>query len=391
MSEHTTFSLSELNEHLKRVIDFNMRMPLWISCEIAEISRSKGTTYLSLVERNDGQITARGEAIIWNKSLTRMAQKLGDLVWSVLQIGRQILIQVQVEYHPYYGLKLSIQDIDPSITIGALELKRMQVLKQLQQEQFVGLNAQVPTAVAWQRIAIISSSKAAGLQDFLQQIKHNPHEYAFQYELFPAAVQGVNAAKEVRAQLEQIEARKEDFDCIAIVRGGGARLDLMSFDDYDLCVAIATCELPVLTGIGHDVDETLADQVAYQALKTPTAVADYLVNRLLSLETSLAQLALHIKQRVGQQVQQQQAQLHLLQQRLELAAQNRVQQAHQQLTQLEEKLHLLDPKTTLSRGFVLLTKEDGTLVYQTKDFEIGNTYTLHLIDGKYVIRVEEKG
>lgn len=259
MSEETNktaFSLFELNEHLKRVVAFNMRETLWINCEIADVGRSKGNVYISLVERNDFKISARAEAVLWGRSLDKITKKVGDSLWSILQVGRQVLLCVQVEFHEYFGMKLSIKDIDPTVTIGQLELKRLQTHKKLEAEQFTELNRQVPTNLVWQRIAVISSSTAAGLQDFLQQIKTNPHQYHFQYELFDAVVQGVNVPRDVIKQIEKIEARKEDFDCIVIVRGGGARLDLMGFDDYDLCVALATCELPVLTGIGHDIDET---------------------------------------------------------------------------------------------------------------------------------------
>jgi len=391
MSEETNttaFSLFELNEHLKRVVAFNMRETLWINCEIADVGRSKGNVYISLVERNDFKISARAEAVLWGRSLDKMTEKIGDTLWSILQVGRQVLLCVQVEFHEYFGMKLSIKDIDPTVTIGQLELQRLQTHKKLETEQFTKLNRQVPTNLVWQRIAVISSSTAAGLQDFLQQIKTNPHQYNFQYELFDAVVQGVHVPKEVIRQIEKIEARKDDFDCIVLVRGGGARLDLMGFDDYDLCVALATCELPVLTGIGHDIDETLADLVAYQTLKTPTAVADYLIHRILDFESTIVQSALDIKRLAIQKIHKAHNKIDLLEAELKQSVRQQLKSAHQNLDGIEEKLRLLNPQTILARGFSIVTNEDGVLMRSVDDLEADRTYYLHLKDGKVEIKLD---
>ncbi|MGH1339670.1 MAG: exodeoxyribonuclease VII large subunit [Aureispira sp.] len=382
-----SFSLFELNEHLKRVIAFNMRDKLWIRCEIADVGSSKGSVYLSLVERNDFKVAARAEAVIWGRVVEELRQKIGDSLWSILQAGRQILVLVQVEFHEYFGMKLSIQDIDPSVTIGQLELQRAQTLKKLTEEQFTTLNAQVPTNMAWQRIAVVSSSTAAGLQDFLQQLQENTYGYQFDYEVFHAVVQGVNVSKEVGAALAKIEERRAEFDCVVIVRGGGARLDLMGFDQYDLCVAIATCELPVLTGIGHDIDETLADMVAYTSLKTPTAVAEYLVTRLLNYEQSMLQYAQAIQERALVQLQEQQRLLERLQERLAYLATNKIERAEQELLQLEEQLRLLNPQHILARGFAAVANLDGRPITSIKDLKAGATYHLHLADGQVTITI----
>lgn len=383
-----TFSLFELNEHLKRVVAFNMRETLWINCEIADVGTSKGNVYVSLVERDDFKISARAEAVIWGRSLDKITRKIGDSLWSILQVGRQVLLCVQVEFHEYFGMKLSIKDIDPTVTIGQLELKRLQTKKKLEVEQFTELNVQVPTNLVWQRIAVISSSTAAGLQDFLQQIKTNPHQYKFHYELFEAVVQGVNVPKEVMKQIEKIETRKDDFDCIVIVRGGGARLDLMGFDDYDLCVALATCELPVLTGIGHDIDETLADLVAYHMLKTPTAVADYLIHRMLDFESSIVQSAMDIKSLAIQKIRQAYSKIDLLEAQLKQSVAQQLKSAHQNLDAIQEKLRLLNPQTIMERGFSIVTDEEGILIQQVEDLREGETYYLHLKDGKVAIKLD---
>jgi exodeoxyribonuclease VII large subunit len=386
-SSQNSFSLFELNEHLKRVIAYNLRDTLWINCEISDVGNSKGNVYISLVERDDYKILAKADAVIWRRTMDQLNKKIGDALWSILQVGRQVMISVQVEFHELYGMKLSIKDIDPSVTIGQLELKRMQVLKKLQAEQFTLLNAQVPVPLVWQRIAVISSPKAAGLQDFMQQLNANPQQYKFHCELFQAVVQGVNTPSEVMQQIERIEKRKEEFDCVVIVRGGGARLDLMGFDDYDLCVAIATCELPVLTGIGHDIDETLADHVAYQKIKTPTAVSEFLINRMAVFESEVLQQALDIRQLMTQRLGNENSQLELLQLQIKNSVSNRFRLENQQLDNLKEKLRLLDPATILSRGFTAVTNDEGQMLHSVHELQKGQEYNLHLMDGKVKIRI----
>ncbi len=382
-----SFSLLQLNEHLKRVVSYNLRESLWISCEISDVSNSKGTVYLSLVERNEHKIQAKAEAVVWKKSLDSINHKIGDVLWSILQIGRQVLLQVKVEYHELYGMKLIVQDIDPSLTIGQLELNRLKVLKQLQSEQFMQLNAQVPSSKVWQRIAVISSAEAAGLQDFIQQLKTNSHQYYFNYEMFYARVQGQHTTLEIRAQIELIEQRKAEFDCVVIVRGGGARLDLMGFDDYDLCVAIATCELPVLTGIGHDIDETIADKVAYHALKTPTAAADYLIHRMHNYEIELLEKLHQIKQLSTQRIAAEKTKLTLYKSQLKHQIDARFKMEQQQLTNLQEKLNILNPTATLQRGFSLVSNKDGQIIQSVDDIQADQLYRLHFKDGDILIKI----
>lgn len=384
-----SFSLLELNEHLKRVISFNMRATIWINCEIADVNTNRGNVYLSLVERDDNEIRAKAEGVIWGRALDKINKKIGDSTWSILQVGRQVLVCVQVEFHEYFGMKLAIKDIDPSVTIGQLELKRLQTLKSLKEEQFLDLNVQVPVSLVWQRIAVISSSTAAGLQDFLQQLNKNPHQYKFNYELFEASVQGVNTPTEVIKQIQKIETRKAEFDCIVIVRGGGARLDLMGFDDYDLCVAVATSELPVLTGIGHDIDETLVDLVAYQSLKTPTAVAEFLVHRALLFESAILQYAADIKKLVQLRIGQENTRLDLLEQQLKSSVMFQFKTAYQNLENISEKLHLLNPKTIMERGFSILTDENGQILNNIDCLQKGEDYFLYLADGKIKIQLSE--
>lgn len=380
-AEQTSFSLYQLNQHLQRVLAFNMRQSIWINCEVSEVGNSKGTVYLSLVERAGFELKAKAEAMIWRKDLKKITAKVGDSLWSILQVGRQVLLQVQVEFHAYHGMKLIVKDIDASVTIGQLELQRIQVSKKLKEEQFTELNQQLPAPTVWQRLAIISSSNAAGWQDFKNQLQHNPYQYRFECELFEAAMQGVNLCSEVMHQLQRIEERKNEFDAIVIVRGGGARLDLMGFDDYDLCVAIATAELPVLTGIGHDVDESLADLVAYHPLKTPTAVADFLIHQTLVFESEVQQLQQHIQQKLAQKWQQEYTKIENIEQQLQQYLVQKIRQEEVKIAAISEKLQLLNPQQILQRGFAAVLDTNGNMLSNVAQLQEGETYTLQLADG----------
>lgn len=383
-----SFSLYELNQHLRRVISFNMNEPLWIRCEISDLNLNRGFVYLSLVDRDEQKIRAKSNGMIRPRDLEQIKKNLGDAVWSILKAGQQVMLQVFVEYTELYGITLSVRDIETSFSIGQLELQRMQTYKRLQDEQFFDLNRQLELSPAPQRIAVISSKEAAGLQDFLQHLHNNPHRFAFKTELFQAAMQGVNLSNEVVMQIESIEAQANNFDCIVIVRGGGAKLDLMGFDDFEVCKAIATCELPILTGIGHDIDETLSDLVAHSSMKTPTAVADFLVQSLLNFESELNRTAIELQQIVQKRLMNDTLKLDNLLNRLNFAVSSALRLEQSNLDILENKLNMLLPENTLNRGFAMIYNEMGIPLRSVSEITENQLLILKLSDGEIVVRVE---
>lgn len=383
-----SFSLFELNQHLRRVITFNMRESLWLRCEVSDMNHNRGFVYLSLVDRDETRLRAKSSAIIRPKDIDNIKKMLGEAIWSILQPGQQVMLNVMVEYTELYGITLSVKEIEASFSIGQLELQRMATLKRLEEEQFLDLNRQLELPIAAQRIAVISSKEAAGLQDFLQHLHNNPYRFAFETELFQAVVQGVNVSKEVVMQIDSIEAQADKFDCIVIVRGGGARLDLMGFDDFELCKAIATCELPVITGIGHDVDETLADTVAHSSMKTPTAVADFLVQSLLHFESSLNRTAVELQQIVQRRLHIEALKLDGFNNKLNYAFNSFLRQEISNLDILEHKLEMLLPENTLNRGFVLLYDEKGMPVRSIKGLQKDAKLLIKLSDGDLVVKID---
>jgi exodeoxyribonuclease VII large subunit len=315
----------------------------------------------------------------------------------------EVLLKVEVDFHEQYGLKLVIQDIDPTYTLGKMELKRRTILKTLKELELMDKNSAISLPLVLQNIAVISSEKAAGYQDYLQHLSQNDYKYAFKNELFPAAMQGVNTEKEMLKQLKKIERRKTEFDCIIIIRGGGAKLDLAAFDNLELAKAVAKSSLPVFTGIGHDVDETVLDKVAHLSLKTPTAVADFFIHRILQFESHLLNVGLGLKESVQQVLQTQESTLKQLTQTLDFQANKTIAQAKQmldfiememprtvkyrfekedkKLENLEQLISFLSPEMTLKRGFTLTTK-DGKIVKNKAKLKKGEVIETHFADGK---------
>lgn len=401
MEQHTLF---ELNEYIRQVLALNLPDALWVSCELSQVSRSKGHYYLSLVEKGeaDEAICARAEGIIWRKQYLKLQRKLGRDLPQLLQAGTQLLLQVRVDFHERYGYKLLVEDIDLSYTLGQMELQRRATLARLQAAQLLGKNGEQPLSAVPQRLAIISAEQAAGLQDFLRQLEQNEYGYAFQTRLFPAAMQGERTRPEIIKQLQSIAQATRGYDAVVVIRGGGARLDLATFDDFELCQAVAECPLPVLVGIGHEVDDVLLDRVAHTALKTPTAAAEFLISRAMQFEAGLLQAGQRISQLAQQQIKR--ADLHLerisqqlrllpqqhlrreaerlkvLQQQLPPALRSKLRQEEQKLQQFDQLLQLLRPEATLARGYSLTIK-DGKIINSRSQVKAGDRITTRLKDG----------
>jgi exodeoxyribonuclease VII large subunit len=286
-----TYTLYDLNEYLKRVIALNFQEPIWISCEIAQIKNVRGINYIDLVQTNDaGEVIAQSSAVIWYKSFLFIKNKLGELLPSLLKEGVELKIKVIVEFNERYGLKLIIEDIDPSYTLGQMELNRSKILEQLQKANVVHMNKALKLPRVIQRVAVISSDNAAGFLDFEKQLYENNYGYYFRLTLFKAALQGSNTASEVVSALEQIKENIDEYDVVAIIRGGGSKIDLAAFDNYQIGLNIATFPIPILTGIGHEIDTSVADLMANKHLKTPTALAAFLIDNNADFESSVIDL-----------------------------------------------------------------------------------------------------
>lgn len=372
------FSLFQLQEHLRRVVALNFSNAVWLDAEIAAYQISKGHHFLSIVEKleEDGTIVAQADAVIWEGTFLQLKKQMGKTLERLLGVGLAVRLKARMDFHERFGLKLIIEAIDVNYTIGKLALQREATLQKLRQEQRLEKNKALSLPPVLQRIAVLSSDGAAGWQDFLSHLTSNVYGYQYHIKLFSVAVQGERVSEEVRRQLLNIKSRLRYFDVVVIVRGGGAKLDLAAFDDLELCRAISDFPLPVLTGIGHETDETISDLVAYQRLKTPTAVADFLVQHNYNFELTLEQYATYIAQILQGKLQEERIQMERLTQQLNFSVQQKIQQQHftlqhlartlppllnqtiqqqrQQLQYLAQIYELLSVEATLKRGFVLV-------------------------------------
>ena len=283
-------SVVQLTSTIQQVLEKELEPLIWVVGELADFRQApQGHVYFELVEKEGNQVQAKIRANLWQFTFRTVAAKFESVTGTTLKSGMKVLAQVSVTYHPVYGLSLNVKDIDPSFSLGERARIRQETVNRLTQEGKLRSNAQVQLPLVIQRIAVISSSTAAGYGDFINQINGNPSGYKIYHRLFPSLMQGNEAVPQLLAAMDHVakQAAKLHLDALVIIRGGGAQLDLDCFDDYTLGLKIAEFPLPVFTGIGHERDETIADLVAHTRLKTPTAVAEFILSSYREFEDQL--------------------------------------------------------------------------------------------------------
>ena len=376
-------TLFQLNEFIRRVMALNFPEPIWVKGEIAQLSLSGGHHYIQLIEKGDTAqqaIIAENKAIIWGRQYGLLQKRFSGDLPALLRAGMQVKLKVQVQFNERYGMQLIVEDIDPTYTLGQLELQRMQNIALLRQSGLLHKNAEVAVRPALQRVALLASSRSAGYQDFIQQLRQNPYGYGFRITLFEIPVQGQGVEAQALEQLQRVSDYEDQFDVVVIIRGGGSRIDLGGFDSLALATRVAQFPLPVLCGIGHDTDETLLDLVVYRSLKTPTAVAEYILLHNARLEAALEDYQQRLNQSAGRYLQAQQLLLSRLQVQIRQSAMSTLRQSEQQLKAQEKLLAVLDPLHTLSKGYTLTVKQ-GKIVSSANLLTEGDTIQTRFADG----------
>lgn len=356
-------SISQLGELIKNTLEKELEPTYWVIGEIADFRQApQGHAYFELVEKQGNQVLAKMRSNCWQFTYRTIASKFENLTGSGIRNGMKILALVQVTFHPVFGFSLNVKDIDPSFSLGERARIRQETIDRLTKEGLLRLNAGRTFPQVIQKIAIISSPTAAGYGDFINQLENNAEGYKVYHRLFPSLMQGNEAVPNLIGAIDLAESKKEtlDLEALIIIRGGGAQLDLDCFDDYRLAAKIAQCTLPVFTGIGHERDETVADLVAHTHLKTPTAVAEFLLSgfrifeetlalglnrldrstsQLLKLEESkLLQISHGLKSSSLSQVLLEKEKINSKQSRLELASKSQIKGQIENLEQLEKAL-----------------------------------------------------
>ncbi|MBO5044056.1 MAG: exodeoxyribonuclease VII large subunit [Alistipes sp.] len=310
--QHIT--LSELQRHIKQALEGALPLPVWVVAEVSELKVNySGHCYLELVEKSEPARggtpipRAQARAVIWRQQYAMLSAYFEAETGSRLAAGMKILAKVLVSYHELYGLSLQITDLDASYTLGEVERQKQMTIAQLQADGVWDMNREQELPLLTQRVAIVSSAAAAGYRDFCNELQQGG--YAFRTTLFDAVVQGQAAEESICAALAAVAERQEEFDVVVIIRGGGSASDLSCFNSYRLCSDVAQFPLPVVTGIGHDKDTSVADMVAHTPLKTPTAVAAWLTERMARLEGWLTDAAMHLSELAVKATQREQLRL----------------------------------------------------------------------------------
>lgn len=375
-------TLLDLQERIKRGIEDAVPSVVWITAEIGELNiHYSGHCYLDLIDYKQGSrgVVAKARAVIWGGTFRALKPYFETAAGVSLAKGLNVLVKVQASFSPIYGLSLNILDIDPSFTVGELELRRQQTIARLREEGCMEMNSQLHLPALPRRIAVVSSRTAAGYRDFVKQLQNNEGGFRFRIELFQAQMQGDEAPASMVEALEQIALREDDFDVVVVIRGGGAAMDLVCFDDYTLAVNIAQFPLPVITGIGHDHDYHVADMVAHTWLKTPTAVAGFLIDAFASQEQFIMHLFQRISLTLAHKISTERQRLAKLHDGVQRCVAEMVAERRRCLDMLQVRIDAASPANMLGRGFAIVAA--GGKRASAEDIVQGTLLKVVLADG----------
>lgn len=366
-----TYTLTELCNEIGGVLGDHLSPSYWVQAEISSLSEKSGHLYLELVESKktsnrpslgaQSGLNAKMRATCWAGTNELLQAYFEAETGQRLQPGMTVRFEAEVQFHPVYGLSLSIVNIDPSFTLGEIAQERRRTIAQLELDGLMEAQQLLSLPTLVRHIAVITSPTAAGYEDFKHQLDLSP--FTFYLSLFAAVMQGEGAERSLLAALEEISNSEQPYDAVVIIRGGGATTDLSCFDRYQLCAVCAQFELPIITGIGHTRDVSVLDLVAHLALKTPTAVAEWLIHRM----------------------QEQQERIEALFQRLARTAERQILVRRHRVEMLEQRLQACNPERIYRKGYSLLTK-DGKLVRSVSELHSGDLITTHLSDGSILSR-----
>lgn len=342
MEEHT-LSLYELNALVKRSINSCMPDTYWVQAELSDVrSNYSGHCYLEFLQKEPrgNNLIAKARGTIWSNVYRLLKPYFEEETGQAFVAGIKVLVNVSVEFHELYGYSLTVQDIDPTYTLGDMARRRREILKQLEEEGVLTLNKELELPLLTRRIAVISSATAAGYGDFCNQLEHNPYGFIFYPRLFPAIMQGDRVEQSIIAALDAINARRDDWDVVVIIRGGGATSDLSGFDTYDLAANCAQFPLPIITGIGHERDDTVLDSVSHTRVKTPTAAAEFLINHLHDTAETLEDWASSILYAVSTRMERENTRLTRLIERIPIQTKMRLKEEHYRQERVMKQLEV---------------------------------------------------
>lgn len=407
-------SLYELNQLVRRSLSECFPDDVWIRAELSDVRENvTGHCYVEFVEKDSrgNNLIAKARGTIWANIFRLLKPYFEEETGQYFTAGIKVLVNVSVEFHELYGYSLTVKDIDPSYTLGDMARRRREILKQLEKEGVLTLNKELPMPLLPQRVAVISSATAAGYGDFCNQLSHNPYGFVFYPQLFPAVMQGERVEESITNALNRIYEEYDFWDVVVIIRGGGATSDLSGFDSYLLAANCAQFPLPIITGIGHERDDTVIDSVAHTRVKTPTAAAEYLINRIQTTAVHLESLQETIETTVAACLRNEKHRIELLSEKLptlfivrKLREEHRLSSLEQQVSQacrtrLSEEQHRLQllnkeiehasPEKLLKRGYSM-TLKNGKAVTDASLLQTGDELETVLAKGRVKSIVTQK-
>ena len=382
--------LLALQSRLKEGVESLFPNRIWVRAEVSAVkARSGGHCYLELSQSDEKGLVAKTNAIIWSSRYRFIAPYFESVTGSPLQEGMVILVQVQVNYSELYGMSLIVNDIDPEYSVGVKEQERLKTIQRLQKEGLMGLQKELELPLLPYDLAVISAEDAAGYRDFMRHLSENPYGFEVNPVLFPALMQGADCPASIISALDLIMEDDRPWDAVLILRGGGAKLDLACYDDYQLAAVIAQYPLPVLTAIGHDQDYHVCDMVAHEYLKTPTALADYILDIYEGEDERLSSLETRVRLAVSNRLYREEALLDSLAARVRGGFALKIAAMESALQVLQARIEAADPRRILERGYALATDSRGVVLKSAFGQCHGDRVSVMFSDGSLDCIIDE--
>ena len=374
------YSLKELCDWIQEIVENDLPNRYWVCAEIASMS-VRGHCFMELVEKaENGILAAKVRATCWSNVYHLLSAYFQQETGQVLHIGLQVMLEVSVEFHAVYGLSLNVWNIDPTYTLGDLAKQRQATIQQLTEDGVMDLQKALQIPSLPRRVAVISSADAAGYGDFCDQLKHNRFGFKFHVQLYPAVVQGDTAARSVVQALNSIVALEEEWDVVVIIRGGGASTDMSCFDDYNLASHCAQFPLPIIAGIGHTRDVSVVDMVVHTSVKTPTAAAEWLIERVAEQVDRVGGLMLRLQRATQNAVSREKNRLLLYEQQIFNAVRGKAVRERGKLDLWMKTIELHSPERIFKMGYSL-TMVNDKLVRSQSEVNESDVLETHLHDG----------
>lgn len=380
--ERDFIDLFELQTSIKEGIESLFPDRVWVKAEVSAVkARRGGHCYLELSQSGAEGLVAKCSAIIWSSKYRFIAPYFESVTGSPLSEGMVILAQVQVNYSELYGLSLIIDEIDPEFTLGAKEMERQQTIERLRSEGLMELQKELQLPVLPYRLAVISAEDAAGYRDFMRHIEENPYGFKVLPVLFPALMQGAGCPASIVQALDSVLDSGQQWDAVLILRGGGSKLDLACYDDYQMSAVIAQYPLPVLTAIGHDQDYHVCDMVAHEYLKTPTALADFIMDIYQGEDERISSCQTRVRLAVSNRLYREETLLDSLASRVKGGFSLKIAAMESALQVLQTRIEAADPRRILDRGYALAVDADGVVLRGAAGCKPGDKVSVMFADG----------